>query len=70
MKDILRIAMLFVGVVVAWWLVTGLVLPLLGIAIGLAWWLLKVGIAVFLIYWAIQIFKKWNGDVDGGTTTV
>lgn len=70
MRQILQILALAVGVYVAWWLVVTLVLPLIGVALGLAWLVIKIGLAALLIYWAWQIFKKWNGDQTPGGTTV
>lgn len=70
MKQILQILALAVGVYVAWWLLASFVLPLFGVALGLLWLVLKIGLAALLIYWAWQIFKKWNGDQTAGGTTV
>lgn len=66
-KQVLQIIVLAAGVYIAWWLVSSLVLPLFGVALGLFWLLLKIGIAALLIYWAWQIFKKWNGGGASGT---
>jgi hypothetical protein len=67
-KQVLQIIVLAAGVYIAWWLVSSLVLPLFGVALGLFWLLLKIGIAALLIYWAWQIFKKWNGGGESRTT--
>lgn len=61
MKQALRLVLLVAGAFVAWWLLVRFVLPLLGIALGLLWVVVKVGLAVLLVVWAYQIFKRWNG---------
>lgn len=67
MKQIIQILLLAVGVYIAWWLLATLVLPLFGVALGLLWLVVKIGLAALLIYWAWQIFKKWNGGTTSTT---
>lgn len=64
-RRLLQILLLALGVWLAWWLLVTFVLPLVGVALGLVWLVIKIGLAVLLIYWAVQIFKKWNRETSG-----
>lgn len=59
-KTILQIIALAVGVYVAWWVVAVLVLPLVGIALGLLMTAIKLALLAILVYAAYLIFKSWN----------